>query len=136
MAETAVADAVATMRAVMATLQTEARAVAVAAAVALTVVSEEEVQQLEVAMTLRVNRSWGRQLGRFQLPDQGPRGQCQSGHGQFHGRLSHHLQARRKWSPRHLSQCLLDQHQAGPGQGRRLQVRSDQCQSGQYLQYQ
>ena len=45
MAQTAVADAVATTRAVIAILQTrtEARAVAVAAAVALTVVSEEEV---------------------------------------------------------------------------------------------
>ncbi len=42
MAETAVVDAVATMRAVIATLQTEAREVAVAA-VALIVVSEEEV---------------------------------------------------------------------------------------------
>ena len=43
MAETAVADAVATTRAVIATLQTEARAVAVAAAVSLAVVLEEEV---------------------------------------------------------------------------------------------
>ena len=42
MAERAVADAV-TTRAAIATPQTEARAVAVAAAVALTVVSEEEV---------------------------------------------------------------------------------------------
>ncbi len=41
MAETAEADTVATTRAVIATLQTEARAVAVAAAVALTAVSEE-----------------------------------------------------------------------------------------------
>ena len=43
MAETAVADAVATTRAVIAILQTEARAVALAAAVTLTVVSKEEV---------------------------------------------------------------------------------------------
>jgi hypothetical protein len=43
MAETAVAEAVVTTRAAIATPQTEARAVAVAAAVALTVVSEEEV---------------------------------------------------------------------------------------------
>ena len=90
-------------------------------------------------MELRVNQSpgRGRPLGRFQLLDQGPRGQCQSGQGQYHGRLSHHLHARRRWSPRHLSPCLLDQHQAGPGQGHRLglQIRSDPCQSGQYLQY-
>ncbi len=45
MAETAVADAVVTTQAAIATPQTEARAVAarVAAAAALTVVSEEEV---------------------------------------------------------------------------------------------
>ena len=42
MAETEVTDAVATTRAVMAILQTEARAVEVAAAVALTVASEVE----------------------------------------------------------------------------------------------
>ncbi len=43
MAETAVADAVATTRAVVTTLQTETLVVAVSAYVALTVVLEEEV---------------------------------------------------------------------------------------------
>jgi hypothetical protein len=36
--------------------------------------SEEEALQLEVVMELRVNRSRGRPLGRFQLLDQGPWG--------------------------------------------------------------
>jgi hypothetical protein len=37
--------------------------------------------------------------------------------------------------PVSFNSCLLDQHQAGPGQGHRLQVRSDPCQSSQYRQY-
>ncbi len=65
MADTAVADAVASSstRARIATLQAKALAVAVAAAVAWTVM--QEVYQLEVAMELRVNRSHSRPLGRF-----------------------------------------------------------------------
>jgi hypothetical protein len=53
MAESAVADSDASATVIrIANLQTEAQPVAVAAAVGLTVVSEEEVQQMEVAMEL------------------------------------------------------------------------------------
>ncbi len=44
----------------------------------------EQEKQLEAATELRVIKSRGRQLGWFQLPNQGQQCQCQAGH--------HHLE--------------------------------------------